>query len=73
MIHLTIVFVLVDTGEVIAIDDADTISFLNELQRLIDILHLIVVGMRRAVGCQQSVDAEGPQVGLIAEVAAVEK
>jgi hypothetical protein len=72
MTDLTIVFILVDTGEAVSINDADAVALLHELQRLIHILHLIIVRMRSAVGRQQSIDAEGIKVWLVAKVAAIE-
>ena len=42
-----------------------------EGKRLVDMLHLVVMGMRLAVGRQQSVNTEVPVVGLVAKVAIV--
>ena len=56
------------------VDDADSaVGLANELQGLVHMLHLIVVRMRRAVGRNESVDAECAVVGLVAEVATVQK
>ena len=71
MIDLTVVFILVDTGEVVSVDDADAVALLHELQRLIHILHLIIVRMRCAVGGQQAIDAEGIKVWLVAIVTTI--
>ena len=71
MIDLAIVFILIDTGEVVSINDTDAVALLHELQRLIHILHLIIVRMRCAVGCQQTIDAEGIEVRFVAIVATI--
>ena len=71
MIDLTIVFILVDTGEIVSVNDPDAVTLLNELQGLIHILHLVVVRMRCAVWSQQSVDAEGIEVRLVAIVTTI--
>ena len=71
MIDLTIVFILIDTGEIVSINDPNAVTLLHELQGLIHILHLVVVRMRCAVGSQQSVDAEGIEVRLVAIVTTI--
>ena len=71
MIDLTVVFILVDTGEIVSVDDPDAVTLLYELQGLVHILHLVVVRMRCAVGCQQTIDAEGIEVRLVAIVATI--
>ena len=63
--------IFVDVRETVVVDHADVIPVPDELQGLIDIPHLVVVGMRRPVGRQQPVDAERPVGGLVAEIAAV--
>ena len=60
-------------GERVAVDYSDVVALAYKLQRLIHMLHLVVVRMWSAVGRQQTVKAEGAHVGLVAEVAAVEK
>jgi hypothetical protein len=73
MIDLEVVFVCVNGGEGIAVDDADEgIALLHELDGLIDVLRLVVMGMERAVGGDETVDAEWSVVGLVAKVAAIE-
>ncbi len=71
MIDLAVVFIFVDAGKEIAVDNADAVTFLHELQRLIDVLHLIVVRMRLAVRRNQSVDAERAVIRFVAKVASV--
>ena len=59
-------------GEVVAVDNADgAVSFTDELQRLIDILHFVVVRMWLTVWGNQSVDAEWPVIGFISKIAAI--
>ena len=56
------------------VDDADSpLGLPDKLQRLIHVLHLVVMRMRRAVRCHQSVDAERPVVRLVAEVATIKE
>ena len=43
----------------------------NKLQRLIDMLHFIVLWMRRAVGSHDSIDEKMPIVGCVTEVTAI--
>ena len=71
MIDLAIVFILVDTGEIVSVNDADAVTLSHELQRLIHILYLKIVRMRCAVGGQQSIDAEGIKVWFVAIVATI--
>ena len=61
-------------GEMVPIDDADrTIILALELQRLIHILHLVIVRMRLAIWCNQTVDTERPVIRLVTEIPAVEE
>ena len=71
VIDFTIVIVFVEVGKEIPIDDADGVSFLFERDRLVDILHLVIMRMGLAVGSNETVDAEVPVIGLIAEVTAI--
>ena len=43
----------------------------NKLQRLIDMLHFIVLWMRGAVGSHDSIDEKMPIVGCVTEVTAI--
>ena len=65
--------VFVEGGELVTVDETDVIAFADEGNGLVDLLHLVVVGMRLAVGRDEAVDAERPVVRLVAEVAAVEE
>ena len=60
--------ILAGGGEAVMVDDADiAVGFPDKLQRLIDVLHLIVVGVGDAVRCNETIDAEGTIVGLVAK------
>ena len=64
--------ILAGVGEEIVVDDADVaIGLPDKLQRLIDVLHFVVVRVGNAVGRNETVDAEGTIVGLVAKVATV--
>ena len=71
MTDLAVVLIFVDISEAVAVDDADGITFFNELQRLIDVLHLVIMRMGRAIRGHESVDAEWSVVRLIAKVSAI--
>ena len=51
----------------------DSVCFSDELQRLIDMLYLIIMGMRLAVRSNDAVDTELTVVGFVAKVTTVEE
>ena len=58
----------------IAVDDSDTAIILSlELQGLVHTLHLVVMRMRLAIRGYESIDTEGPVVGLIPKVSSIIK
>ena len=63
--------VLAGIGKAVVVDDTDIIAIEHKLQRLIHMLHLIIVGMGLAVGSNQTVDAERTIVRLVAKVASI--
>ena len=65
------VVIFIDVGEIVAVDHTDVTTVMHELQRLIDVLHLVIVGMGFAVGTNQTVDAEVDVVGFVAKVTTV--
>ena len=67
------VVILVEIGEEVAVDEPDAALVTVECKRdgLIDVLHLIIVRVGSAVGCQKPVEAEGAIVRLVAKVTAV--
>ena len=72
MVDLAVILVFVDLGEEIAIDDADEgITLLQELQRLIDILYLVIMRMGLAIGGYQTIDTESIEVWLVAEITTI--
>ena len=73
VIDLAGIFVFINAIKKIAIDDTNAIFALsNELDRLIGVLHLVVMRMWFAVGANQAIDAECLVVGLVAKVSSVE-
>ena len=77
--HLTIIaqgvvahLVFARICEIVTIDDVDTAIILAyELQRLIHILHLVIMRMRLAVGGDEAVDTERTVIRLVTEIATV--
>ena len=60
-------------GEAVVVDDADLVTLFHELQRLIDVLYLVVMRMRLAVGSNQAIEAEGSVVGLVAKITTIKE
>ena len=60
-------------GEAVVVDDADLVTLFHELQRLIDVLHFVVMRMRLAVGSNQTIKAEGSIVGLVAKITTIKE
>ena len=73
MIDLAVIFIFFNVGEEVAVDDANGGIFPYELQRLVNVLHLVVVGMGLAVRRNQTVDAERAIVRLVTKIATVQK
>jgi len=66
--------ILAGVGKAVTVDDRDSaISSTDEGQRLIDMLHLIIMRMRCAVGPHEAIDAEGAIVGTIAEISSIKE
>ena len=70
-IDFAVVIIFIDAREKVAVDDADVVALPDKLYRLIHILNLIIVRVWLAVGSNETVDAEVPVIGLIAEVTAI--
>ena len=69
--QLICVVVFVELCKLVAVDELDVIVLAHKGDRLINMLHLIVVRMGLTVWCNKTVDTEGSVVGLVAKVATV--
>ena len=66
--------VFINRCETVVIDDMDdSVCSSDKLQRLIYMLHLIIMGMRLAVRSNDAVDTELTVVGFVAKVTTVEE
>ncbi len=65
------VVVFIECCELVAVDEMDLIFHPFEVDRLIEILHFVIMRMRRAVGSNQSIQHEVSVVRLVTEVTSV--
>ena len=65
------VVVFIECCELVAVDKMDFILHPFEVDRLIEILHFVIMRMRRAVGSNQSIQHEVSVVRLVTEVTSV--